>query len=300
MFSRGGESDYNLVLIDGVRVNANGGLFDFSRIAAGEIERVEVVRGAQSSLWGSDAMGAVVQVFTRRAGVNDAPPSAARSKADRSVPSQRCPAHRRCPADGWTTTPGSPIARPTARSPTSCRRTTASSRPRSMAALGAPLGSRASRADEPALQPRCRADRSVTITYGIPRHGRRLRDEGPDVACRRITRARHAYTGHGDVQLLPIRSVVRPRSPIRRINVYALLEGTPNALFPNGPRLVRLIDLSGVQHAVAAGATPGPGSSWRRARRPTFRHERRTDSAGRPCGIRATSPGRKAAAERRL
>ena len=72
MFSRGGESDYNLVLIDGVRVNANGGFFDFSRISASDIERIEIVRGAQSSLWGSDAMGAVVQIFTRRAGATDA------------------------------------------------------------------------------------------------------------------------------------------------------------------------------------------------------------------------------------
>jgi outer membrane cobalamin receptor len=73
LFSRGGESDYNLVLIDGVRANLDGGQFDFSRIAGAEIERVEVVRGAQSSLWGSDAMGSVVQVFTRRGGVNDLP-----------------------------------------------------------------------------------------------------------------------------------------------------------------------------------------------------------------------------------
>ena len=68
MFARGGESDYNLVLIDGVRMNQAGGQFDFSRIAASEIERVEVVRGAQSALWGSDAMGSVVQVFTRTGG----------------------------------------------------------------------------------------------------------------------------------------------------------------------------------------------------------------------------------------
>ena len=73
MFARGGESDYNLVLIDGVRVNQSGGAFDFSRIGAAEIDRVEVVRGAQSSLWGSDAMGSVVQVFTKRAGAYDAP-----------------------------------------------------------------------------------------------------------------------------------------------------------------------------------------------------------------------------------
>ncbi len=73
LFARGGESDYNHVLIDGVRVNANGGQFDFSRIGAAEIERVEVVRGAQSALYGSDAMGSVVQVFTRRAGPADPP-----------------------------------------------------------------------------------------------------------------------------------------------------------------------------------------------------------------------------------
>lgn len=71
LFARGGESDYNHVLIDGVRVNANGGQFDFSRISAGEIERVEVVRGAQSALYGSDAIGSVVQVFTRRAAPGD-------------------------------------------------------------------------------------------------------------------------------------------------------------------------------------------------------------------------------------
>ena len=73
LFSRGAESDYNLVLIDGVRVNISGGGFDFSRISAGEIDRVEVVRGAQSALYGSDAIGSVIQVFTRRAGASDRP-----------------------------------------------------------------------------------------------------------------------------------------------------------------------------------------------------------------------------------
>ncbi len=72
LFARGGDSDYNVVLIDGVRANLDGGRFDFSRIAAGEIERVEIVRGAQSSLWGADAMSSVVQVFTKRAAATDA------------------------------------------------------------------------------------------------------------------------------------------------------------------------------------------------------------------------------------
>lgn len=73
LFSRGGESDYNLVLIDGVRLNNPGGAYDFSRISVAAIERVEVVRGGQSALYGSDAMGSVVQIFTRRAGPSDPP-----------------------------------------------------------------------------------------------------------------------------------------------------------------------------------------------------------------------------------
>ena len=66
VFVRGGEADYNHVLIDGVRVNADGGAYNFGRVAAGEIERVEVVRGAQSALYGSDAIGSVIQIFTKR------------------------------------------------------------------------------------------------------------------------------------------------------------------------------------------------------------------------------------------
>ena len=73
LFARGGESDYNHVLVDGVRVNISGGQFDFSRVSAGDIDRVEVVRGAQSALYGSDAIGSVVQVFTKRGQPTDRP-----------------------------------------------------------------------------------------------------------------------------------------------------------------------------------------------------------------------------------
>src|SRR3954469_20352123 len=73
LFARGGESDYNLVLIDGVRVNPSGGAYDFSRVSASEIDRLEVVRGGQSALYGSDAIGSVVQLFTKRASPGDAP-----------------------------------------------------------------------------------------------------------------------------------------------------------------------------------------------------------------------------------
>ena len=66
LFVRGGESDYNKVLIDGVPVNAAGGLFDFSSLTPENLDRIEVVRGARSALFGSDAMTSVIQLFTRR------------------------------------------------------------------------------------------------------------------------------------------------------------------------------------------------------------------------------------------
>ncbi|HJM43833.1 MAG: TonB-dependent receptor [Nitrospinota bacterium] len=66
IFSRGGESDHNLVLIDGVKVNNAGGFFNFSGLTADNIERIEILRGPQSALYGADAMASVIQVFTQK------------------------------------------------------------------------------------------------------------------------------------------------------------------------------------------------------------------------------------------
>ncbi|HEY3383008.1 MAG TPA: TonB-dependent receptor [Vicinamibacterales bacterium] len=68
VFPRGGESDFTLVLVDGIKANAFGGGYDFSALSAADVERIEVVRGPESALFGADAMGAVVQVITRRGG----------------------------------------------------------------------------------------------------------------------------------------------------------------------------------------------------------------------------------------
>ncbi|MEO6698146.1 MAG: TonB-dependent receptor, partial [Paraperlucidibaca sp.] len=66
-FLRGFAAKQILVLIDGVRANdSNAGQFDFSALRADDIERIEVVRGGYSSQYGSDAMGGVIQIFTRR------------------------------------------------------------------------------------------------------------------------------------------------------------------------------------------------------------------------------------------
>jgi vitamin B12 transporter len=65
LFVRGGDSTYNKVIVDGVTINEPGGTFDFGTLPLTEANRVEFVRGAQSTLYGSDAMTSVVQVFTR-------------------------------------------------------------------------------------------------------------------------------------------------------------------------------------------------------------------------------------------
>jgi len=65
LFVRGGDSRYNKVIIDGVTVNDPGGRFDFGVVPMDQVDRLEFVRGAESDLYGSDAMTSVVQTWTR-------------------------------------------------------------------------------------------------------------------------------------------------------------------------------------------------------------------------------------------
>jgi vitamin B12 transporter len=64
VFVRGGESDYLKVLVDGVPINLPGGAVDFADLTMDNIERIEIVRGPTSVLYGSDAVAGVVQLFT--------------------------------------------------------------------------------------------------------------------------------------------------------------------------------------------------------------------------------------------
>jgi len=66
-YLRGTNSGHVLVLVDGVRVgSATLGTTQFEYLPVTEIERIEIVRGPASSLYGSDAIGGVIQIFTRR------------------------------------------------------------------------------------------------------------------------------------------------------------------------------------------------------------------------------------------
>jgi vitamin B12 transporter len=66
LFLDGGNSNYTKVLVDGVPANIPGGLIDFSNFTLDNIDKIEVVHGAESALYGSDAMDGVIQIFTHR------------------------------------------------------------------------------------------------------------------------------------------------------------------------------------------------------------------------------------------
>jgi len=65
---RGNEGNHTKVFIDGVEANDPSGdnEFDFANLLAADVERVEIIRGPQSALWGSDAIGGVINVITKR------------------------------------------------------------------------------------------------------------------------------------------------------------------------------------------------------------------------------------------
>lgn len=67
VFLRGSNSSHVLVLVDGIRINTptTGGV-DLADLRADQVERIEVLRGPQSSLYGSEAMGGVISILTRR------------------------------------------------------------------------------------------------------------------------------------------------------------------------------------------------------------------------------------------
>src|SRR5476649_1765386 len=72
LFTRGAKPNFTLVLLDGVKANdptnTRGGSYDFSSLDLNDITRIEFVRGPASAIYGSDAVGGVINIITRRGG----------------------------------------------------------------------------------------------------------------------------------------------------------------------------------------------------------------------------------------
>jgi vitamin B12 transporter len=76
VFMRGAESDHVLVMINNIKVgSATSGTTAFENIPIDQIERIEIVRGPRSSLYGSEAIGGVIHIFTRKGGGEKLTPS---------------------------------------------------------------------------------------------------------------------------------------------------------------------------------------------------------------------------------
>lgn len=258
MFTRGGESDYNLVLIDGVRVNQSGGVFDFSRISAAAIDRVEVVRGAQSALWGSDAMGAVVQIFTRRSGAADRP------QLSGSAEGGSFGAFR-----GDARVMGGAASRVDYSGGLSRRQSGGAfaellPEDDEFAQTAFDAGAGASFSPRVALRAGVRsttaAGKSVgAIVYGARNTGGvyNTRDRSGHVDLTHAIGAR--LTGTASFNYFRYASESADTIADPAFATYAVLAGTPNAIYPNGTRLVRLVEAAEFATLVAAGASPGPG-----------------------------------------
>ena len=258
VYARGGEADYNHVLIDGVRVNDDGGAYDFGRISAAEIDRVEVVRGAQSALYGSDAIGSVIQVFTKR-GTPDSGPRLSGSFEGGSFGTTR----------GDLRVLGGAGGRVDYQLGVAHRATD---------------GAFGDRLPEPDRFDQQLVDGNAGAIVGNDtrlRTGFRYSDArgtsvGPITYARGDTGTGYdtdSLTWHLDFdQVLSPRiehsaTVSYFRSGRRSVDtagdpqsrVFAILEGEPGALFPAGPRLVRLLDQAELDALAGDGAGLGAG-----------------------------------------
>jgi len=103
LFTRGAKPNFTLVLLDGVKANdptnTRGGSYDFSTLDMNDIERIEFVRGPASAIYGSDAVGGVINIITRH---GSAEPEAGLSAEGGSFGYARVAGHVSGPVGGAT------------------------------------------------------------------------------------------------------------------------------------------------------------------------------------------------------
>jgi outer membrane cobalamin receptor len=97
VFPRGGDSNFSLVFVDGIEANTFGGDYDFAHLPIVNIDRIEIVRGPQSALYGSNAIGAVIRIITRRGGA----PAGSASIEGGSLGTSRLAAATSGESGGW-------------------------------------------------------------------------------------------------------------------------------------------------------------------------------------------------------
>jgi outer membrane cobalamin receptor len=121
VFIRGANTNQSIVLIDGQRIgSATSGSAALSRIPLDQIERIEILRGPASSLYGADAIGGVIQIFTRR---GEGPCRVNASTGYGSLPHDRYQRRHCRAARNWFPTAFRQVIRiPTASTPSTTRK----------------------------------------------------------------------------------------------------------------------------------------------------------------------------------
>ena len=142
--------------------------------------------------------------------------------------------------------------------PTSCRRTTRSNRPPTTCGAGATLS------DRLALRGGLRSTKADGKSVGAIVYG--ARNTGGAYETRDLSGhldLSHSFgsrfSGSASFNYFRYKSYSADTIADPPFSTYTILEGTPNAIYPNGTRLVRLIDVTEFNTLVAAGATPAPG-----------------------------------------